>query len=329
MGVADGQARGQSHTRHDGLLQRDRLVFRHAPPRPRPCAGGYRGQDRRDGGLGPDEGRGALRRVADRADTANHTTPKTKRIGGSVTGIANGTIRSQSAVSYRSVVVGLVVLVMLSLVGCWSATAFYRVDKLTSSNVFVTISTTTIVTVLLLPWFNLKGQENLDHEQRMEKMVASWLAVLAVAHLTWEMPWVLFHTYLMGKAGEGQLWSYLWWIYADGGDTRYIHPDGNLLAFEAGASFMGVIAAVLAYLHKKAGRFTDSHLVALIALMACEFYVTVIYILSAAYARMAHVNGAVTLVVKLLYGFFLWFLVPWVVFLWASGVLVSRVAGPH
>jgi hypothetical protein len=120
--------------------------------------------------------------------------------------------------------VGLIVLVILSLVGCWSATAFYGVDKLTSSNVFVTISTTTIVTVLLLPWFNLKGQENLDHEQRMEKMAASWLAVLAVAHLTWEMPWVLFHTYLMGKAGEGQLWSYLWWIYADGGDTPLHTP---------------------------------------------------------------------------------------------------------
>ena len=71
----------------------------------------------------------------------------------------------------------------------------------TSSNVFVTISTTSIVIVLLLPWFNLKGQENLDHEQRMERMAASWLVVLGVAHLIWEMPWVLFHTYLMSNEG--------------------------------------------------------------------------------------------------------------------------------
>ena len=56
MGVAPGQARGQSHPRHDGLLQRDRIVFRHAPPRPYACARGHRGQDRRDGGPRPDEG---------------------------------------------------------------------------------------------------------------------------------------------------------------------------------------------------------------------------------------------------------------------------------
>ena len=241
-----------------------------------------------------------------------------------MTSTANGTIRSQSAVSYRSVVVGLIVLVILSLVGCWSATALYGVDKVTSSNVFVTISTTAIVTVLLLPWFNLKGQENFDHEQRMEKMAASWLVVLAVAHLTWEMPWVLFHTYLMGKAGEGQLWSYLWWIYADGGDTRYIHPDGNLLAFETAASFMGITAAVLAYLRKKAGRFTDSQLVAVIALMACEFYPTTLYLLSEVYEGMPHVDGPINLVVKFIYGNILWLVVPWIVFLWARRVLLSR-----
>lgn len=241
-----------------------------------------------------------------------------------MTRTANGTIRGRSAVSYRSVVVGLIVLVILSLVGCWSATALYGVDKVTSSNVFVTISTTAIVTVLLLPWFNLKGQENLDHEQRMEKMAASWLVVLAVAHLTWEMPWVLFHTYLMGNEGKGQLWSYLWWIYADGGDTRYIHPDGTLLAFETAASFMGITAAVLAYLRKKAGRFTDSQLVTVIALMACEFYPTTLYLLSEVYEGMPHVDGPINLVVKFIYGNILWLVVPWVVFLWARRVLLSR-----
>jgi hypothetical protein len=243
--------------------------------------------------------------------------------------IANETVRSPSSVSYRNVVFGLIVLVIFSLVGCWSATALYGVDKLIASNVFVTISTSSIVIVLLLPWFNLKGQENLDHEQRMERIAASWLVVLGVAHLTWEMPWVLFHSYLMGKGGEGQLWSYLWWIYADGGDTRYIHPDGNLLAFETAASFMGVTAVALAYLHKKARRFTDSQLVAVIALMACEFYPTVLYILSEVYEGMPHVNGTVNLVVKFIYGNILWLVVPWIVFLWARRVLLSRPAGVH
>ena len=71
-------------------------------------------------------------------------TPITKSMEGIVTRIVNETVRSPSAVSYRSVVVGLIVLVILALVGCWSATGLYGVDKLTSSNVFVTISTTAI-----------------------------------------------------------------------------------------------------------------------------------------------------------------------------------------
>jgi hypothetical protein len=246
-----------------------------------------------------------------------------------VTRIANETVRSPSSVSYRSVVFGLIAVVILSLVTCWSASAIYGIDKLISSNVFVTISTTSIVIVLLLPWFNLKGQESFDHEQRMERMAASWLVVLGVAHLTWELPWVLFHTYLMGREGEGQLWSYLWWIYADGGDTRYIHPDGTLLAFETGASFMGAAAVILAYLHKRAERFTNSQLVAVIALMACEFYVTVIYMLSEVYEGMPHVNGAANLVVKFIYGNILWLVVPWIVFLWARHVLLSRIPEPH
>src|ERR1700753_3205365 len=121
---------------------------------------------------------------------------------GIVTRIVNETVRSPSAVSYRSVVFVLVLLVTLLLVGCWSATALYGVDSGISSNVFVTISTTSIVIALLLPWFNLKGQENVDHEQRMERMAASWLVVLGMAHLIWEMPWVLFHAYLMSDEGK-------------------------------------------------------------------------------------------------------------------------------
>jgi hypothetical protein len=34
-------------------------------------------------------------------------------------------------------------------------------------------------------------------------------------------------------------------------------------------------------------------------------------------------------VVKFIYGNILWLVVPWIVFLWARRVLLSRVAGPH
>jgi hypothetical protein len=242
-----------------------------------------------------------------------------------MTDFAGYPVRRTLPFSYGNLVVAVAALVAASEVTCWAASAHHGADKAVMSNVFVVISTTAIVAVLAMPWLNLKGQEGLDHPQRMEKMAGSWLAVLAVAHLTWEMPWVLFHSYLMGKAGEGQLWSYLWWVYADGGDARYIHPDGNLLAMETGASVLGATALVLTYLRHKAGRFTGNQLVAVMALMVCEFYSTVIYILSESNAGMRDVTGgAANFMVKFVYGNILWLIVPCIVFLWAGRLLLSR-----
>jgi len=227
-------------------------------------------------------------------------------------------------VSYRDLVVADLVLVAVTETMCWAAGAHWGANKAVMSNVFVVISTTAIVAVLLLPWLNLKGQEGLDHAQRMAKMTGSWVAILAVVHLSWELPWVLFHRYIMGAAGSGKLWSYLWWIYALGGDARYIHPDGNILAMETGASVMGVTALVLTYLRHKTGRITDSQLVVIMVLMTCEFYSTIIYILSESYSHFRDVTGTASFVVKFGYGNILWLIVPCIVFLWARRLLLSR-----
>jgi hypothetical protein len=129
----------------------------------------------------------------------------------------------------------------------------------------------------------------------------------------------------MGVDGEGQLWSYLWWIYADGGDTRYIHPDANLLAMETVASLMGASALVLVYFRHKVGRFTNYQLAAVMALMACEFYSTIVYIVSESYKQFHDVTGGVpNFIIKFGYGNILWLIVPGVVFLWAIQVILSR-----
>jgi hypothetical protein len=230
--------------------------------------------------------------------------------------------RRPSPLSYSNVVVLIIVFVAIAQTVCWAAGAHFGANKAVISNVFVIISTTAIVSVLVLPWLNLKGQEGLGQAQRMSKMALSWLVVLVVAHLIWEMPWVVFHRYIMGSAGEGQLWSYLWWIYADGGDTRYIHPDGTLLAFETGATLLGLTALALVILQRRAG-FTGNLLVAVMALMVCEFYSTILYILTESYAHFRHVAGAGSFVVKFVYGNILWLIVPSIVFLWAARLLLD------
>jgi hypothetical protein len=239
--------------------------------------------------------------------------------------VASGSLRRTLPFSYRGVVVAILLVILAGDVVCWAAAEHLGASKSTMSNVFVVISTSSIVAVLLLPWLNLRGQELWNHKQRMEKMAYSWLVVLAVAHLTWELPWVLFHRYIMGVAGQGKLWSYLWWIYADGGDTRYIHPDANLLAMETVASILGATALVLVYLRHKSGRFTDHQLVAVMALMTCEFYSTIVYIVSESYRRFHDVTGgAGNFIVKFGYGNVLWLIVPCVVFFWAIQTILSR-----
>ncbi|WP_330250525.1 hypothetical protein OG874_30425 [Nocardia sp. NBC_00565] len=238
-----------------------------------------------------------------------------------MTDIANPTARRALPLSYGNFIVIILILIALSDVLCWSAAAHFGVNKALASNIFVVICTSAIVAVIVLPWFNLRGQVGLDREQRMEKTAGAWVAVLALVHLTWELPWVLFHSYIMGTAGEGKLWSYMWWIYADGGDVRYIHPDDNLLALESGATLLGLTALVLVYLRRKAGRFTRGQLVVVASLMAIEFYSTIIYVLSESYSGMKDVSGAANLVVKFGYGNILWLTVPCIVFLWAKGQL--------
>ena len=60
LGAAVGQARRQPHDGHHGLLDGDRIVLRHAPPRAHPGVGGDGRADRRDGRPGTDEGRRPL-----------------------------------------------------------------------------------------------------------------------------------------------------------------------------------------------------------------------------------------------------------------------------
>lgn len=87
---------------------------------------------------------------------------------------------------------------------------------------------------------------------------------------------------------------------------------------------MGVTALVLTYLRHKTGRTTDSQLVAIMVLMACEFYSTIIYILSESYSHFRDVTGTANFVVKFGYGNILWLIVPCIVFLWARRLLLSR-----
>src|ERR1700733_11955675 len=153
------------------------------------------------------------------------------------------TTRPSSGLRFGPAAGLLIAFLVLATPACWAAGSLYGVGKVVASNAFWVIFTTVYASILALPWLNLRGQEHLTREQRLEKMCVVWVCLTIGPHLTWELPWVVFYDAIM--AGKGQLWAYAWWAYMDGGDMRYVTRDVYLLAMETGASIIGVTGAII------------------------------------------------------------------------------------
>jgi hypothetical protein len=226
--------------------------------------------------------------------------------------------------SFRAVVTLLVIIVYLTVPACWAAKTYYGVDKTVTSNVYIGISATVYLIVLLLPWLNLKGQEHLSTAQRLEKMCIAWLYLLAAAHVFYELPWLIWHGHILGPDGQGKLWSYAWWAYADGGDLRFLAPDANLLGLEVGSSLVGIITVLLLIARYRSGKFTDMALLVLMAVMICDFYPTLLYYTVEFMQGMPNVRGLADLLIKFIFANSFWLVMPWIVFIWAGRQLIGR-----
>lgn len=230
--------------------------------------------------------------------------------------------RTGSVISFRTAVIALAALLLVSIPVCWSAGTYYGVDKALASNSFWTVFDIVYFSILALPWLNLKGQTQLTDAQRLEKMCITWICLIMIPHLTWEMPWVIFYHAIM--AGKGQLWAYAWWAYMDGGDMRYVSRDVSLVAMESGASLVGLISAFLLYRRYVTGRFSNNQLLVLMALMVADFYPTVMYFYTEFYMGLPDVKGIAGLITKFIIANVFWLVMPWVVFIWAGRQLIQR-----
>lgn len=132
---------------------------------------------------------------------------------------------------------------------------------------------------------------------------------------------VFYHAIM---AGKGQLWAYAWWAYMDGGDMRYVTRDVNLLAMESCASLIGMISAYLLDRRHVTGRFSNNQLLVLMALMAADFYPTVMYFYTEFYLGLPDVKGIAGLITKFIIANVFWLVMPWVVFIWAGRQLIQR-----
>jgi hypothetical protein len=225
---------------------------------------------------------------------------------------------------YGTLVTVLLALLVVAIPICWAAGTFYGANKASASATFWIVFTVVYFTILVLPWLNLKGQEHFSRAQRLERMCISWLWLDTVNRLVWDLPWVVLFNQIM--AGKGQVWTYLWWSYMDGGDTRYAIRDVHLLVIEVQMSIVAIVGAYVLWSYIKSRRFSHAQLMTIMALMVCDFCSTYIYFATEALAGLRNVGSLVDLIVKFVCVNFPWIVMPWVVYTWAGQKLSGREA---
>jgi hypothetical protein len=223
---------------------------------------------------------------------------------------------------YSILVIFMTVVLLASAPLCWTLQARYGLDKELASNLFFSVFSLAYAVILAGPWLKLKGQENIATAERLEKMCVAWLFLTMAPHLLWELPWVVAYDAIM--AGEGQMWAYAWWAYMDGGDQRYVAREVNLLACEIGASTIGILLALTLLRWRKTRSFSNGQLMLLMALMVADFYPTYLYYATEIIEGFPNVRGPLNLFVKFVLANSYWLVMPWVVFLWAGGLLMRR-----
>jgi hypothetical protein len=233
-----------------------------------------------------------------------------------------GSIDSSFAPTFGAVATILVAMLLVASPAAWLAENRYGADPVVASNFIWVIFIFVYSSLLILPWLNLKGVRDWSKAQRLERMCIVWLCLIVGPHLLFELPWVAFYPAIM--AGKGQLWAYAWWSYFDGGDVRYVTRDVALVSMETGASIIGIVAAILLILRRKAGRFSDTQLLILMALMVADFYPTYMYYATEIERGFPSVDGVTNLLIKFLGSNVFWLVMPWVVFIWAGRQLMAH-----
>jgi len=157
----------------------------------------------------------------------------------------------------------------------------------------------------------------------IESLVLLYLGMSYCTHLTWELGWLLLHKPIALSADAP--WAYTWWAYIDGGDTRYAHATGTLLALETLSVINGLFGAVALITFLRSGRTHRAAVLVLAATAVVHLDSASFYYLSEILDGLPHVNTTSFIGTYIKFGFanLPWIIVPWFVFAWAWRKLTS------
>lgn len=153
--------------------------------------------------------------------------------------------------------------------------------------------------------------------RRVESLALVFLGMSYATHLSWELGWLLLHEQL--AAGAPEAWAYPWWAYIDGGDARYAHPTGTLLALETLSVINGLVgvSAMVAFL--RSGRQQPQAIAVMAATAVVHLYSASFYYLSELLDGLPNVDTTSFIATYIKFGLAnaSWVVAPWFVFRWA------------
>ncbi|OBF68584.1 hypothetical protein A5753_22890 [Mycobacterium sp. 852002-51971_SCH5477799-a] len=169
-----------------------------------------------------------------------------------------------------------------------------------------------------LPYRSLR---NWTPFQRLTAAVLTFMISARVTNLTWELPWLFTHPYLPGH--QKDMWAYPWYVYIDGGDTKYLTAPANLVALEC-ISVTNACIAVTGLILLFRSKYTNSRgTLLLMSAAVVDLTITIYYYLREIIGGFPSVNTSnfVDLWVKFIVLNGLWLVAPWFTLIWGWKML--------
>ncbi len=199
-------------------------------------------------------------------------------------------------------------------------------DRQATASVLSVVYGVGLVLALSTSFWPLPELRDWSRLRRVESLVLVYLGMSYVTHLTWELGWLVFREAI--AANPDAPWTYVWWAYIDGGDSRYADPGVHLTVMEILSVVHGAVGATALVRYLRSGRTSRGACLVFVASAAIHLYSVSLYYLSELLDGMPHVDTTSFIGTWIKFGLANtpWLVVPGFIFWWASQKLGDPVA---
>lgn len=201
-------------------------------------------------------------------------------------------------------------------------------DRHATANVLSVVYAFGIPLAVSTAYWPLRCLQSWSAAQRLESLVLLYLGMSYVTHLSWELGWLVLHHAII--AHPDAFWTYTWWAYIDGGDARYAHPSGTLLALETLSVTNGAVGMAALWRYLASGRRGKTAVLVMAATAVVHLYSASFYYIGEILDGLPNVNTESFIGTYIKFGLANtpWVVFPWFAFRWARNKMNETSTSP-